>query len=112
MKTIPVTCVISGKKNIFNTDYFNSKAIKFNGKDNLLKYYITSEVKKLAEKGLNVGEIRKIIGSSSDIEVTVEYYNEIKRHNNIENRINNFVPLSVFSCFETDDEVKNFLKQL
>lgn len=112
MKTIPVTCVISGKKNIFNTDYFNGKAVKFNGKDNLLKYYITSEVKKLAEKGLNVGEIRKIIGSSSDIEVTNEYFNDIKRHNNIENRINNFVPLSVFSCFETDDEVKNFLKQI
>lgn len=109
MKTIPVTCIISGKKNLFNIEYFNSKAVKFNGKDNLLKYYITSDVKKLVEKGLNVTEIRKIIGSSSDIDIDTAYYSDIKKHNNIENRINNFVPLSVFSCFETDEEVKKFL---
>jgi len=109
MKTIPITCVISGKKNLFNMEYYNSKAAKFNGKDNLVKYYITSEVKRLAEKGLNVAEIRKIVGSSSDVTVDAAYYNDIKKHNNVENRLNNFVPLSVFSCFETDKEVTKFL---
>ena len=112
MKTIPVTCVITGKKNLFNIDYFNSKAVKFNGKDNLLKHYITSEARKLAEKGLNVGEIRRIIGATSDVDINEEYFTSIKKHNNIENRINNFVPLSVFSCFETDQDVKDFLKQI
>lgn len=112
MKTVPISCVITGKKNLFNTDYFNSKAAKFNGKDNLLKYYITSEAKKLLEKGLSVLEIRKILGSSSDINIDNNYQNEIKKYNNIDNRINNFVPLSVFSCFETDEEVKKFLSLL
>jgi len=112
MKTISITCVITGKKNLFNTDYYNSKAEKFNGAENLVKYYITSDAKKLVEKGLAIAEIRKILGSSSDIDINNDYFTEIKKYNNIDNRINNFVPLSVFSCFETDEEVKKFLSLL
>lgn len=112
MKTMSVTCVISGKKNLFNIEYYNNKAEKFNGSDNLQKYYITSDVKRLVEKGLAVPEIRKIIGSTSNIDIDNNYFSNIKKYNNVENRINNFVPLSVVSCFETDDEVKKFLNLL
>jgi len=110
MKTISISCVITGKKNLFNIDYYNNKAKKFNGSENLQKYYITAEAKRLIEKGLAVAEIRRIIGESSGIDIDLSYFNDIKKYNNIENRINNFVPLSVVSCFETDEEVKKFLK--
>lgn len=112
MKTTPVKCVITGKKHLFNTEYINSKAEKMNGIDNLMKYYIVSDAKKLLEKGLSVNEIRKILGSSSEIDINDDFLIELKRYNNIDSRNNAFVPLSVITCFETDPEVKEFLSSL
>ena len=112
MKTTPVKCVITGKKHLFNTDYITSKAEKMEGIDNLMKYYITSDVKKLLEKGLSVNEIRKILGSSSETDINTDYLSLIKKYNNVDSRNSSFVPLSVITCFETDPEVKEFLSSL
>jgi hypothetical protein len=112
MKTIQVTCVITGKTYNFNTDYVKSKYEKLGGEANFNKYYITSDAKKLLDKGLSVKEIRKILGSSSNIEINEEYFTNIKKYNDIEDRLNTFVPLSVITCFETDPEVKDFLNSI
>jgi len=112
MKTTPVKCVITGKKHLFNTDYINSKAEKMEGLDNLMKYYITSDAKKLLEKGLSVNEVRKILGSTSEIDINNDYLVNIKKYNNVDSRNSSFVPLSVITCFETDPDVKEFLSSL
>jgi hypothetical protein len=112
MKTTPIKCVITGKRHLFNTEYINSKAEKMEGLDNLMKYYITSDAKKLLEKGLSINEVRKILGSTSEIDINNDYLVNIKKYNNVDLRNSSFVPLSVITCFETDPDVKEFLSSL
>jgi len=112
MKTVHAICVISGKKNLFNIDYYNTKMAKFGNDEGFKKYYITQEVKKLLEKNLSVDDIRKMLKSSSNISIDSEYLKQIKINNNIDIKTSNFAPLSVFTCFETDSDVKEYLKTL
>lgn len=113
MKTVQAICVISGKKNLFNIDYYNSKMTKFGNEENFKKYYITQEVKKLLEKNLSVEDVRKMLKATSEIDINSDYLKQIKINNNIDiNKTSNFAPLSVFTCFETDSEVKEYLKTL
>ena len=110
---MPIICVISGKKNLFNTEYYESKAEKFGSKENLSKYYITQEVKRLLEKNLTVKDIRSYLKVDFNNDISEEYLKDIKKFNNISTtKTSNFAPLSVFTCFETDNDVKEYLKTL
>ncbi len=112
MKTISLICVISGKKNLFNTDYYNTKLAKFESEDILKKHYITQDVKRLLEKNLSVKEIRTYLKCEYSNEVSDEYLNDIKKYNGITCKTSSFAPLSVFTCFETDSDVKEFLNSI
>ena len=113
MKTIPIICVISGKKTYVNADYYNVKLEKFGSKENLEKYYVCQDVKKLLEKNLSVRDISNLLKLDIVAEISDSYLKEIKRYNNIDiNKSSSFAPLSVFTCFETDKDVKEFLENI
>lgn len=92
-------------------EYYNSKLEKFKDKETLNKYYICQDVKKLLEKGMNAKEIQNYLKSEVNIEIKEEYLKDIKLYNGI-NKNSSFAPLSVFTCFETDKDVKEFLENI
>jgi hypothetical protein len=112
MKTTALVCVISGKKNLFNTEYYNTKLSKFESEDILKKHYITQDVKRLLEKNLNVKEIRTYLKCDYCEEISDEHLANIKKYNGIVSKTSSFAPLSVFTCFETDEDVKEFLNSI
>lgn len=113
MKTVPLVCVVSGKKTYVTTEYYNNKLSKFSSKENLDKYYICQDVKKLLEKNLSIKDVRVYLKSETNTDISDEYLKEIKSNNGIDiNKTSGFAPLSVFTCFETDKDVKEFLENI
>lgn len=56
-----LVCLISGKKFVFNKEYFTQKVEEYGDVDSLKKYFITKKVKSLLLRGYDAQEIRNIL---------------------------------------------------
>lgn len=56
-----LVCLISGKKFVFNKEYFAQKVEEYGDVDSLKKYFITKKVKSLLLRGYDAQEIRNIL---------------------------------------------------
>ena len=108
-----LTCLITGKKYTFSSEYFDKKVESYGDVETLRKYFITRKAKSLIMRGYSVDEIRKILdveeegmmaADSPEIRDIISYY----QHNNtISKRVN-----SVVLDDKTDKEVAEFINNI
>lgn len=118
MKSLKVTCVVTGKQTMYADQYLQKKLEEYGGQQNLLKYYVCREVRALLKKGYGVKEIVKILNVPGDFElpppdVIKEIEKDYTKNEYNTNTTNGILSgIADLTNDKSDPDVDNFFKNI
>ena len=79
MKRISLTCIVTGRSKVFSQSLLAPKVKKYGSIEDLQKYYVCKEAKKLFKKGSTVKQIREELKCKTDLpDVDIEALFKLK----------------------------------
>lgn len=84
VKSLKISCVVTGKSTTYAGEFLAKKIQEYGNEGNLIKFYVSKEVKTLLKKGYKIKDIKKILDVPADIddlpdEVTKEIEKEYQK---------------------------------
>jgi len=68
VKSLKITCVVTGKSTTYAGEFLAKKIQEYGNEGNLIKFYVSKEVKALLKKGYKIKDIKKILDIPADID--------------------------------------------
>lgn len=68
VKSLKISCVVTGKSTAYAGEFLAKKIQEYGNEGNLIKFYVSKEVKALLKKGYKIKDIKKILDIPADID--------------------------------------------
>lgn len=109
-----VECLISGKKFIFNPEYYAKRVEEYGDEESLKKFFVTKKVKSLINRGYTVQEIRNIldITDSNILDAEDQSVKEVMVYHNLKASATSKRTSCNFATHKSDEDVSIFINNI